>query len=149
MKDALKPIVQVGTKRKLQQAIEEGVRSVAEKRRKIAVPRSIESAIKSVKQHTAAQLTKAKSLGSNVINDAGHPEKVSERALRGQKRSVASVTFSRQGKAAVEPTLAATIRSRNGNAKASASTAKQAIVRTVKRANRNAVSGKSIRVISG
>ena len=93
IKDALKPIAN-GGKRKLQQALEDAVESVAEtvvKKRKLAsdIPLKVKKGyayIKIVSEKASEKLTKAKSLASSNAENERLVRKVSERSLRGMRR---------------------------------------------------------------
>ena len=85
IKEALKPIT-TGAKRKFQQALEETVEKVT-KKRKIAVPTSVKSTLSKVKAQATDKLVKARVLTASPTENERLVKKVSERSLRGIKRS--------------------------------------------------------------
>ena len=85
IKEALKPIT-TGAKRKFQQALEDTVEKVT-KKRKIAVPTSVKSTLSKVKAQATDKLVKARVLTASPTENERLVKKVSERSLRGIKRS--------------------------------------------------------------
>ena len=86
IKDALKPITTGGgQKRKLKEVVEDAVQNV--KKRKLAVPKSVTSAIAKAKATTSEGITKAKALTGSAARNERLVKKVSERSLRGVRRS--------------------------------------------------------------
>ena len=103
IKDALKPITTGGgQKRKLKEVVEDAVQSV--KKRKLAVPKSVTSAIAKAKATTSEGLTKAKALTGSTVRNERLVKKVSERSLRGMRRS-AVVEKQRNSKVTKKKTL--------------------------------------------
>ena len=84
-KDALKPLT-TGGKRKFQQALEDTVGKVR-KKRKIAIPTSVKDTLSKVKTQTTANLSKAYALAASSTQNERLVKKISERSLRGIKRS--------------------------------------------------------------
>ena len=87
IKDVLKPLTETSRKRKFQQAVQDTVSAVSNKRRKLAVPKSLKNAAKVVKSQALKQLTKARILGATNEEKARLVKKVSERSLRQVKRA--------------------------------------------------------------
>ena len=85
IKDALKPLT-TGGKRKFQQALEDTVGKVR-KKRKIAIPTSVKDTLSKVKTQTTASLSKAYALAASSTQNERLVKKISERSLRGIKRS--------------------------------------------------------------
>ena len=85
IKDALKSIT-TSAKRKFQQTLEDTVQKVT-KKRKIAIPTSMKSTLAKVKAQTADKFVKFRALTSSTSQNERLVKKVSERSLRGIKRS--------------------------------------------------------------
>ena len=85
IKDALKQLT-TGGKRKLQQALKDTVSKVT-KKRKIAVPTSVKATLSNLKMQTTANLSKAYALTATSTQNERLVKKISERSLRGIKRS--------------------------------------------------------------
>ena len=84
IKDALKPITT--GKRKFTEVVEGALQTVA-KKRKIAVPTSVKSVLAKAKASTSEGLMKAKAVVGSAAGNERLVKKVSERSLRGMKRS--------------------------------------------------------------
>ena len=85
IKDALKQLT-TGGKRKFQQALKDTVSKVT-KKRKIAIPTSVKATLSNVKMQTTANLSKACALTATSTQNERLVKKMSERSLRGIKRS--------------------------------------------------------------
>ena len=85
IKDSLNPPT-TGGKRKFQQALEDTVGKVR-KKRKIAIPTSVKDTLSKVKMQTTANLSKAYALAASSTQNERLVKKISERSLRGIKRS--------------------------------------------------------------
>ena len=81
IREALKPITTVG-KRKIQQVVEDAVETV-NKKRKIAVPSSVKSAIAAAKAKTSRRLSQAGVLGSSAPQNHELVKEASQRSLPG------------------------------------------------------------------
>lgn len=177
IKDALKPIT-AGAKRKFQQALEDTVEKVT-KKRKIAIPASVKSTFSKVKAQAADKLVKARVLTSSTSQNERLVKKVSERSLRGVRRST---LVEKTDTKMTKKTIVALARRRSANGtflkgpvtlkdeedeegekaevkearpvsrrdsvKATASSVRKNVVRTIRKSSR-AGNGKSIRVIEG
>ena len=88
IKDALKPLIQVGTKRKFQRVMEDTGQSVS-KRRRILMPKSIKAAARDLKTKGSTQIAKAKILASTGLQNTRLVKRVSERSFRETRRSQA------------------------------------------------------------
>ncbi|KAL8820968.1 MAG: hypothetical protein Q9223_000922 [Gallowayella weberi] len=173
IKDALKPIT-TGGKRKLQQAIEDGIQTVT-KKRKINIPAGVKNALSSAKAQTTDTLAKARSRAvdeeeKDMVKAA---TKTSLRRIKSTSTSgkassklKTAVTYSRRRSTA---TLAVEeevmeeeeeegkeegdergLRRRRSGTKATTNSVRKNVIRTVRRTGRGAVRGgrgKSIRVI--
>lgn len=174
IKEALKPIT-TGAKRKFQQALEDTVEKVT-KRRKMAIPKSVKSTLSKVKAQATDKLVKARVLTSSPTENERLVKKVSERSLRGVKRS----TLEKTGTKMNRKTIVAMARRRSSNGtflkgpvdlehnvtqkndkaeakgaisvsrrysvKTTAGSVRKNVVRTIRKSSR-AGNGKSIRVI--
>ena len=147
LKEALKPLVTAGKKRKISQVVGNAVKSIVSKKRKIAVPKSVKSAVQTVKRKVSMQLTKAKVVSSTAAQNARLVKKVSERSLRGtqrtQQKKRTTVTFTHRR----APTNAA----RSVTKRQQPASVRKNVVRTIKGSNRAGATrtgSKSIRVIS-
>ena len=85
IRDTLKPLA-TGGKRKFKQALEDTVGKVT-KKRKVTIPTSVKAAFSKVKTRTTANLSKAYALTATSTRNERLVEKISERSLRGIKRS--------------------------------------------------------------
>ena len=85
IKDSLKPLT-TGGKRKFQQALEDTVGKVT-KKRKTAIPTSLKATLSKVKTQTTASLSNAYALTATSTQSERFVKKISERSLRGIKRS--------------------------------------------------------------
>ncbi|KAL8794777.1 MAG: hypothetical protein Q9195_002731 [Heterodermia aff. obscurata] len=85
IKDTLKPLT-TGGKRKFRQALEDTVGKVT-KKRKVTIPTSVRAALSKVKAQTTANLSKAYALTATSTQNEQLAQKISERSLRGIKRS--------------------------------------------------------------
>ncbi|KAL8656641.1 MAG: hypothetical protein Q9226_002597 [Calogaya cf. arnoldii] len=168
IKDALKPLT-TGGKRKLQQAIEEGIQTVT-KKRKINIPTGVKNALSSAKAQTTGTLmakTKVQDGEEDEKNEdsvktslrrsksTSMLEKASSKAKTAlntysRRRSTATLALKEEPKEEAEEDGDDRPMSRRSSVKAAASSMRKNVVRTVKRGGRGAAggrSGKSIRVI--
>lgn len=165
VKEALKPLVNIGTKRKFQQAFDNAVNAVSGKQRRLSMPLPalpVSSSLNTIKRRASAYLTNAKVLASSDNTNGRLVKKVSERSLS-KSRSALSIKAA-EGKAK-EQSVITTQRRRSSNGTfirqkidveetvdrpegpnmANASMRRN-VVRTIKGARRTG-GGKSIRVI--
>ena len=84
IKEALKPIIR-GTKRKMQQVVEDAMETVT-KKRKIAVPSSVKTAYATAKSETSRRLSQAGVLGSSIAQKKPLSRKSSSRSFESLKR---------------------------------------------------------------
>ncbi|MCJ1248627.1 hypothetical protein MMC30_005845 [Trapelia coarctata] len=93
VKEALKPLVNIGTKRRLQQAFGDTVTTVTGKQRRLSMPLPnlpVKSSLNTIKRCASTYLTNAKVLGSSDATNARLVKKISERSLR-KSRSTLSI----------------------------------------------------------
>ena len=153
LKDALKPMLKAGTKRKLQHVVSNTVQTLLTKKRKLAVAKSVKSSVHSVKKKTSAQVTKVK-VGGVQKRAKLVVKKVSEKSRKTIQKAQSRkkvVTYKRNTVKAT-PGLAsggqvkASVRRKQINVPTSRS---RNVVRTIKRSNQGPHrGGKSIRVIA-
>ena len=106
-REALKNVT-TGGKRKLQQVVEDAVETIT-KKRKIAVPSSVQSAFATAKAQTSRRLSQAGVLGSSAtqnkqqVKEASQrsppvlePERTTERSREGKKGRRTTVAYSRR-----------------------------------------------------
>ncbi|KAL8675236.1 MAG: hypothetical protein Q9168_000356 [Polycauliona sp. 1 TL-2023] len=169
IKDALKPLT-TGGKRKLQQAIEDGIQNVT-KKRKINIPTGVRKVLNDAKAQTAVKLT-GKTKGRSAEEDEGNEHSMKTSLRRSKSTSVleqassktkaAINTYSRRRSTATlalkeevkeeteEEVVDNRPMSRRSSVKAAAHSVRKNVVRTIKRGGQGVVagrSGKSIRVI--
>jgi len=164
-KEALKPLVNIGTKRKLQQAFSDTVNAVTGKQRRLSMPLPslpVKGSLNTIKRRASTYLTNAKVLASSNATNAGLVRKVSERSLR-QSRSTQSINAA--DRKAKKANLITYQRRRSSNGafikqkigveeaidrpeglKMETARVRRNVVRTIKGARRTGV-GKSIRVV--
>ena len=103
IKDALKPLAQVGTKRKLQQAMQDAMQNVS-KKRKIVMPKSAKAAVGNLKTQASSRFIKARILASTKSQNARLVKKAFDRSMRdsksAQKKAPITSTQSKKGSAA-------------------------------------------------
>ncbi|KAI4165153.1 MAG: hypothetical protein LQ342_001021 [Letrouitia transgressa] len=160
IKDALKPLT-TGGKRKLEQAFQDSFQTVT-KKRKINVPSSLKTAFSTAKAQTREKFTKARDFGTAKVTS----EKLVNKALMcSSKTKENSVLVNRKGGRRLKESSSITYASRSSkrgtlvkdeqlpisrksSVKATATSVRKNVVRTVRRsgvgARRN---GKSIRVV--
>lgn len=169
IRDALKPLTGGGGKRKFQQALEGGIETIT-KKRKMNVPTGVKKALSTVKAQTTDTLSKTRLLksGDEQKQTFLTPSKASlrnskngsipEKSMESPK-SKTTVTYSRRRSSAAvvvkeetdEPEAEDRPFSRRSSARATVSSVRKNVVRTVKRSGNTAAvggsRGKSIRVI--
>ncbi|KAL8733599.1 MAG: hypothetical protein Q9166_002008 [cf. Caloplaca sp. 2 TL-2023] len=165
IKDALKPLT-TGGKRKLQQAIEDGIQTVT-KKRKINIPSGVKNALSNAKAQTTETLTKARFKGADHEEKEELFKSSSKMSLRPSKstsmlekassKTKTAVTCSRRRSTAMpsramddEEDVDERPLRRRSSVKTAANSVRKNVVRTVKRTGREAAGdrrGKSIRVI--
>ena len=91
IKEALKPII-TGSKRKIQQVVEDAVETVT-KKRKFAVPSSVKSAFANAKAQTSRRLSQARMMTATPAQQERLVKKASERSLKGLKRKTTEKTI--------------------------------------------------------
>ncbi|MCJ1395365.1 hypothetical protein MMC18_008249 [Xylographa bjoerkii] len=155
-KDALQPLVNAGTKRKFQQAVEQPVDLVASKKRKIAIPSTIKTTLNNLKRQVSRHMDQAKVLTTPDVQKGRLGKKVSERSLRGLRGN--NITQRSASKTTRQNTVAYTKRrplnaypseqplSHCGSVKAPVSCVRRNMVRTI-RGSTGTGAGKSIRII--
>ncbi|KAI4263170.1 MAG: hypothetical protein L6R42_001673 [Xanthoria sp. 1 TBL-2021] len=167
IKDALKPLT-TGGKRKLQQAIEDGIQTVT-KKRKINIPTGVRNALSNARAQTTGSLTTRTKVQAAKEDDKNEDSvKTSLRRIKStsmlekasSKTKTAMNTYSRRRSTATLAFKEEEVQeeeeddnrpmSRRSSVKAAASSVRKNVVRTVKRGGRGAAggrTGKSIRVI--
>ncbi|MCJ1383268.1 hypothetical protein MMC17_006381 [Xylographa soralifera] len=86
MKEALQPLINNGTKRKLQQVAEQSLDLIVSKKRKTSLPTTIKAALTDIKRQVSAHIGQAKVLATPNVQKEGMMTEVSERSLRGSRR---------------------------------------------------------------
>ena len=139
------------------------VEAISNKKRKIAVPKSVKKAVQTVSAQAKAQLSKVKAIKSTAEGSERLVKKVSERSLRHLKRTKGKSTTVRFRTRTIKGSAASTSTG-NGPARATARTSnsrggttirvdsksiRRNVVRTIKGAKSKAGASKSIRVING
>jgi hypothetical protein len=151
LKEALKPLIKEGAKRKFQQAMQGTISASSNKKRKVMLPTSIKKAVNSAKASTEA--TKAAALSMTAELKSQLAKKAAERSMRQINRAKTKRTTVRlRSRATAKSTTSrasATVKSRAtaGFTTTDEGTIKRNVVRTVRGANKGARVGKSIRVI--
>ena len=156
IKDALKPLTEnPGTKRKLQQAMNDVAEAVSNKKRKLAVPKSVKKAIQSVSATAKAQVAKAAAITQSAATKTQAVKKVTARSVRQLSRTKGkgtTVQFRSKTIKGGASAAAATVTARKSGSRGSiirveSKTVRKNVVRTIKGAQGRGGVGKSIRVI--
>lgn len=171
IRDALKPLTEGGGKRKFQQALEDGIETMT-KKRKMNVPTGVKKALSTVKAQTTETLSKARlrksgdeeqkplfTSPSKAFLRSSKSTSILEQSI-GSPRTRTTVTCSRRHSSAAqvvkeevdEAEAEERLFNRRSSARATASSVRKNVVRTVKRSGNTAAAGgrqgnKSIRVI--
>ena len=160
IKDALKPITKDG-KRKVQQALEDSIVAVT-KKRKIAMPSSVEKVLAPAKAHASKRLTKARILVSTSNKKERLVRRVSTRSLRDMCRPTTegvtrnrfkkstTITYSRRRRAfAKGQSTEKGLVGRKDGVRTKVTSLGKNVVRTVRRSGRGASlrGGGTIRII--